>query len=295
MAAVVPILAGIAWDPQIRGILSVLVGVVVLMGSIYLLLSTNVASRLGFLLALTAFFGWMTIHGMVWWIYPPGQGPSGRIPGWDVQEIVYGDLSQSLNSKVHDIDTSGLPDSVDLNKATPEDVAKVSEENADKLNEWTLLPASDASRGEAQTALEALLVAGEVPGLEDPSTRVFTYTFETGGKPQRESDGVWDRITNRVTNTLRITNPTHYAVVQFKPAKPQVAVAGQPPPVPAPDPDAQVISAVLVRDIGQRRLPAALITTGSAIMLGLLCYMLHVRDRRVAEHRSAPVPATTGG
>ena len=295
MAAVVPILAGIAWDPQIRGILSVLVGVVVLMGSIYLLLSTNVASRLGFLLALTAFFGWMTIHGMVWWIYPPGQGPSGRIPGWDVQEIVYGDLSQSLNSKVHDIDTSGLPDSVDLNKATPEDVAKVSEENADKLNEWTLLPASDASRGEAQTALEALLVAGEVPGLEDPSTRVFTYTFETGGKPERQSDGVWDRITNRVTNTLRITNPTHYAVVQFKPAKPQVAVAGQPPPVPAPDPDAQVISAVLVRDIGQRRLPAALITTGSAIMLGLLCYMLHVRDRRVAEHRSAPAPATTGG
>jgi hypothetical protein len=295
MAAVVPILAGIAWDPQIRGILSVLVGVVVLMGSIYLLLSTNVASRLGFLLALTAFFGWMTIHGMVWWIYPPGQGPSGRIPGWDVQEIVYGDLSQSLNSKVHDIDTSGLPDSVDLNKATPEDVAKVSEENADKLNEWTLLPASDASRGEAQTALEALLVAGEVPGLEDPSTRVFTYTFETGGKPERQSDGVWDRITNRVTNTLRITNPTHYAVVQFVPAKPQVAVAGQPPPVPAPDPDAQVISAVLVRDIGQRRLPAALITTGSAIMLGLLCYMLHVRDRRVAEHRSAPVPATTGG
>jgi hypothetical protein len=295
MAAVVPVLAGIAWDPQIRGILSVLVGVVVLMGSIFLLLSTNLASRLGFLLALTAFFGWMTIHGMVWWIYPPGQGPSGRIPGWDVQEIVYGDLSQSLNSKVHDIDTSGLPDSVDLNKATPEDVAKVSEENADKLNEWTLLPASDASRGEAQTALEALLVAGEVPGLEDPSTRVFTYTFETGGKPQRQSDGVWDRITNRVTNTLRITNPTHYAVVQFVPAKPQVAVAGQPPPVPAPDPDAQVISAVLVRDIGQRRLPAALITTGSAIMLGLLCYMLHVRDRRVAEHRSAPVPATTGG
>jgi hypothetical protein len=295
MAAVVPILAGIAWDPQIRGILSVLVGVVVLMGSIYLLLSTNVASRLGFLLALTAFFGWMTIHGMVWWIYPPGQGPSGRIPGWDVQEIVYGDLSQSLNSKVHDIDTSGLPDSVDLNKATPEDVAKVSEENADKLNEWTLLPASDASRGEAQTALEALLVAGEVPGLEDPSTRVFTYTFETGGKPERQSDGVWDRITNRVTNTLRLKNPTHYAVVQFVPAKPQVAVAGQPPPVPAPDPDAQVISAVLVRDIGQRRLPAALITTGSAIMLGLLCYMLHVRDRRVAEHRSAPVPATTGG
>jgi hypothetical protein len=292
--AFVPVLAGIAWDPQVRGILSVLVGVLVLMGSIYLLLATNLANRLGFLLALTALSGWMIIHGMVWWIYPPGQGPSGRIPGWDVQEIIYGDLSQSLNSKVHDIDTSGLPDSVDLNKATPEDVAKVSEEHADQLNEWTLLPASDASRGEAQTALEALLVAGEVPGLEDPTTRVFTYTFETGGKPQRESDSVWDRITNRVTNTFR-TNPPHYAVVQLQPAVAQETVPGQPPPTPEADPDAQVISAVLVRDIGERRLPAALITVGSGLIFGLLCAMLHVRDRRVAEHRSAPVPATTGG
>jgi hypothetical protein len=248
--SVLPVLAGIAWDPQVRGILSVLVGVLVLMGSIYLLLGTNLGSRVGLLVALTALSGWMIIHGMVWWIYPPGQGPSGRIPGWDVQEIIYGDLSQSLNDKVHDIDTSGLPDSVDLNKATPEEVAQVSEEHADQLNEWTLLPASDASRGEAQTALEALLVAGEVPGLEEASTRVFTYTFETGGKPEREGDGIWDRITNRVTNTLRLKNPPHYAVVQLQPALPQEAVAGEAPPPPAPDPDAQVLSAVLVRDIG---------------------------------------------
>ena len=112
--SLVPTLAGIAWDPQIRGILSVLVGVAVLMGSVYLVLATNLATRLGFLLVLTAFFGWMIIHGSIWWIYPPGQGPSGRIPAWDVKEIVYGDLSNSLNPKVHDIDTSGLPDSVDL-------------------------------------------------------------------------------------------------------------------------------------------------------------------------------------
>ena len=39
------LLAGIAWDPQIRGFLAVLVGVVVLMGSIYLLLSTNIGAR----------------------------------------------------------------------------------------------------------------------------------------------------------------------------------------------------------------------------------------------------------
>jgi hypothetical protein len=84
-------------------------------------------------------------------------------------------------------------------------------------------------------------------------------------------------------------------VVQLQPALAQETVAGQPPPVPEADPEAQVISAVLVRDIGQRRLPAALLTVGSGLIFGLLCAMLHVRDRRVVEHRSAPVPATTGG
>src|SRR3546814_20850447 len=42
-------LAGIAWDPQIRGFLATAVGVVVLMGSVYLLVGTNLGSRPGLL------------------------------------------------------------------------------------------------------------------------------------------------------------------------------------------------------------------------------------------------------
>lgn len=289
------IVAGIGWDPEIRGILSVLVGVVVLMGSIYLVLATNLAQRLGFLLALTAVFGWLTIHGLVWWLYPPGTGPAGRAPAWEVEEIVYGDLSESLLDEAHDIDTSTLPPPTEVNAFTPEEVAALSEEHADELNEWELLAASDAARGEAQTALDAVLAEGTIPGLEDTASRVYTYTFETGGKPEREGDSVIDRIANRISNTLRLKNPPHYAIVQFQPAIPQEAVPGEPPPVPEADEDAQVISAVLVRDIGQRRLPASLITIGSGLIFGLLCAMLHQRDRRVAEHRSAPLPATTGG
>jgi hypothetical protein len=294
--SLVPTLAGIAWDPQIRGILSVLVGVVVLMGSVYLLLATNVATRLGFLLALTGVFGWMTIHGLVWMIYPPGTGPAGRVPSWEVQEIVYGDLSESMLDEAHDLDVSTLPPAPDIDELTPEEVDGLSEEHADELNEWTILPASDASRGEAQTALDAVLTEGTVPGLEDATSRVYTYTFETGGKPQRDSDSVVDRVTNRIGNTLRLTHPPHYAIVQMQPAIDQGEPApGEPPPTPEPDEDAQTVSAVLVRDLGQRRLPATLIFTGSGLIFGLLCVMLHQRDRRVAEHRSAPVPATTGG
>ena len=292
----VPTLAGIAWDPQIRGILSVLVGVVVLMGSVYLLLATNVASRLGFLLSLAAVFAWMTIHGTVWWIYPPGTGPAGRPPSWEVKEIVYGDLSNSMLAEAHDLDTSTLPPPEEVDELTPEQVQQLSDEHADELDEWSLLAASDASRGEAQTALDAVLAEGTVPGLEDPTTRVYTYTFETGGKPQRESDSVIDRVTNRISNTLRITNPPHYAIVELKPAiDPGEPVPGEAVAPPEADENAQTISAVLERDIGQRRMPAALITIGSGSIFGLLCVMLHKRDQRVIEHRSAPTPAAAGG
>ncbi len=159
-----------------------------------------------------------------------------------------------------------------------------------------MLAASDASRGEAQTAVDAVLLEGTIPGLEESDSRVFTFAFETGGKPQREGDSVVDRISNRVTNTLRVTHPPHYAIVQFQPAvDPGELPPGTPAPTPEADEDAQTVSVVLVRDIGQRRLPAALIVTGAGLTFGLLCVMLHQRDRRVAEHRSAPLPATTGG
>ena len=49
-------LAGISWDPEIRGILIVAVGAAVLMGSVYLLLATNLGNRLGFMVALAGFF-----------------------------------------------------------------------------------------------------------------------------------------------------------------------------------------------------------------------------------------------
>ena len=296
MNTLVPTLAGIAWDPEIRGILSVLVGVVVLGGSVYLLLGTNVGHRLGVLLSLAAIFGWMTIHGLVWLIYPPIMGPAGRGPSWEIQEVVYGDLTASMLEKAHGVDTSALPPSEEIDDLAPEDVVEVSEEHADDLDGWELLAASDASRGEAQTAVDAVLAEGIVPGLEESTSRVFTYTFETGGKPQRESDSVVDRISNRIGNTLRLTHPPHYAIVQMQPAIDQGEPApGEPTPTPEPDDDAQTVSAVLVRDLGERRLPATLISLGSGLIFGLLCVMLHQRDRRVAEHRSAPVPATTGG
>ena len=47
-------LLAISWQPEIRGVSVVVIGVVVLMGSVYLILTTNLGSRLGFLVSLAA-------------------------------------------------------------------------------------------------------------------------------------------------------------------------------------------------------------------------------------------------
>ena len=86
-------LAGIAWDPQIRGILTVATGAVVLMGSVWLIVSTNSGTRLGTLISVAGFFGWMTILAVTWWIY--GTGWRGESPSWQVIDINVGDLQLS--------------------------------------------------------------------------------------------------------------------------------------------------------------------------------------------------------
>src|SRR5918993_4833761 len=70
----------ITWEPELRGILIVIIAVVALNGTVYLILATNLGARLGFLVALTGLAGWMTLLGMIWMIY--GIGLKGPDPSW---------------------------------------------------------------------------------------------------------------------------------------------------------------------------------------------------------------------
>jgi len=68
----VSVILSIGWEPEIRGILTVIIGTVALCGSVYLLLGTNIGVRLGFLVALAGLFGWMASMGAIWWAYGIG-------------------------------------------------------------------------------------------------------------------------------------------------------------------------------------------------------------------------------
>jgi len=84
MFETVHMLAGLGWDPEIRGLLTVVLGLAVLGGSVWLLLVTNTGTRLGSLIALAGFFGWMFVMGIFWWIY--GIGWVGAAPSWEVED-----------------------------------------------------------------------------------------------------------------------------------------------------------------------------------------------------------------
>ena len=100
--------AGINFTVTIRGLLVVTVAVAILMGSVWLLLATNTGVRVGTLLALTGFFGWMTIMATVWWIF--GIGWRGADPSWKTVDIVRGgDLSRSSVEKARELPNDILP------------------------------------------------------------------------------------------------------------------------------------------------------------------------------------------
>ncbi len=95
------LLAQIGFDPQIRGILVVATGAIVLFGSIWLILATNQGIRLASLVALAGFFGWMVIMGGFWWIR--GIGFVGDTVSWQVLDFNRADISQSSVERARDL------------------------------------------------------------------------------------------------------------------------------------------------------------------------------------------------
>jgi hypothetical protein len=288
-------LAGIAWDPQLRGFLAVAVGIIVLPGSVYLLLSTNIGARLGFLLAAAAVFGWLTIMGGVWWTYGT-IGMLGQAPHWEVTEVVYPGTETAGLEEARSLDTSGLPPAEELNDMAPEDLLEVQPELEKGLDGWLILPESNRSFGEAKAAVDEYFVDHPDTTLELDSADdyIATYSFERGGKERLPRDpSRLDRLYKKFKTTfIQLKHPPRYAIIQVHPVIKVDPVPGEAPPLPEADPDKPVVSVIMQRDLGDVRFPGAMLTIFSGIMFGVLCVQLHRRDQRVAQVR-ALVPATT--
>ena len=241
----------LAWDPTIRAMLVVAFAVVVLPGSIYLILGTNLGTRLGFLVAVAGAFGWMTIMFIIWTMY--GIGYIGRAAAWEVQEAVVTDNKSDLQA-------AKLPQAHDLSS-------------------WRELAADDPARGEAAATASAA-IAGEaavIPmGFTSDQDYVVIDAYDKGGKKKTFLNGI-----------LPGPHPPHYSIIEVQRKKAVEVPFGETPPKAEADPTQPVIAVILERDLGNKRLPPALLALGSLIIFGITCNALHRRDKVVTAARAA--------
>lgn len=161
-------LAAISFDPTIRGILVVVVGTVVLVGTVYAIVATNTGIRAGFLIVMAGLFGWMFLMGTVWWIY--GIGLKGRDPSWMPVELNY--------SRSQPVDTAVVK------KLPPPETLPDAQELMD--SHPLLLAAAKASEGADYEPASLTDVVTVATGLATTSADDVETTLDSGLKKNAE-------------------------------------------------------------------------------------------------------------
>jgi len=315
------LLASIAWNPEIRNILSLLVGVGVLCGSVYLVLATNLGARLGLMIALAGLLGWLTTMGVMWWIY--GIGMKGQASHWQVVEINTGDLTASGVKVAQTLpEPSDLPDPLEVLDDHPELEDKVippGQEGKiptlgelleadpsladelhlkDALGDWRLLLPSDPIRGDAVATSDAALA--EEKKFSSTGDYKVLDGYSVGGKELLETDqeckprfvhpefgGCDDRVKHKLLSIWHWRHPAHYAVVQVQAVKHVTVAPGKAAPPPVEDPTKPVVSAIMIRNLGDLRFPAAVTTLSCGLAFAFTCWRLHDREKLVMAARAA--------
>lgn len=268
-------LLAIGWEPELRGLLTVIIGVVILCGSVYGIMATNMGLRLAFLVALAGIFGWMMLMGMVWWIY--GIGLRGPDPSW---QAVPG------AAVLQDVDALGASGVLDPNADVPDDATPT--ESAEIVRDtfldqgWIVLDPGSPAFGQAQASASELLVeegafaAGQFQVVE---------VFDTGGERYPKINDTFD--------FLAFWHTPHYVVAEAVPLVPVRVEPGRAPSRPVVDENRQREYVYMIRDLGARRQPPAVLTIGAGAIFLALCYLLHRRDRVLKENLEQPLPPVT--
>jgi hypothetical protein len=272
------VMLAINWEPELRGALTVLIGVAVWMGSIYLIVGTNVGARLGLLITLAGLMGWMALMGSVWWIY--GIGLQGDLPSWKQVE------GRTVIQQVDLLHEAGVLDEpIDL----PGDPQGDAQAVADQLAEqgWAKLDTSAPEFGQAQSAADAFVIEEEAFASGEYAV---TAVYEVN--PPAES--AYPKLFGRdELDFIAFWHKPYYTLVEVAPYEPVFAEPGRAPVTPEVDQDSPRQYVYMIRDLGSERQPAALITIGSTAAFLALCWMLHRRDRFVADNLARKAAVAT--
>jgi hypothetical protein len=257
------------WYPTILGVLVVISAVALFCGTPYLLLATNMGSRLGFLVATACLAGLMVLLSLLWLTNPsPVNTLKGRIPGWvAVQSIENGDIAKAEIEAVRDIDNSGSEaseaDVTNLKAAVDANLIVTKNEQTGEI-----LSASGGDFAVYQAATDYLVTRNQVTGGGGLFSQV---SVDFGGS--------WPWVHVSLHKPL-------YAVVTTCEVDPSLAPEevpyGAKPPTPKCDgEDRQLL--VLRKDLGSLRVPPFVSLIAFSLLFGLTLLCLHWRERDLQE------------
>ena len=244
------------WYPTILGVLVVVAAVVLFVGSIYLILGTNMGARLGFLVTFTSLMGFMVVLTSLWiTTASPLNTLKGSVPKWEIKEVVPS-VDQSKIAAVQNIEQDG--------------------HKVDAIEQANVKAAVDeALITKVSNAIETFTPEDNTFALYDAVTDYLVLsTFEVGG-----SNPSWLDFQFRHT--------PRYAVVQFCGVAPNTAVFGTAPDTPECAPDGSDEAAhngfvVLEYNLGDVKFPPLVAFASATLLFVLGLLMLHwwEKDRK---------------
>jgi len=244
------------WYPTILGILVVAAAVGLFMGSVYLLLGTNLGARLGFLITFTALAGFMVLLTTMWvFTASPLNTLKGTVPAWSVTKVV------------HSLDDPSLPPEV---RNIKKDGQKLATQPAQVLK-----AVADARLVIQEPVANIPLAPNANQFAQFSAVTDYTDTnfYTVGGStPQLLS---WQASHQKL-----------YGVVQFCAVVPVNQPFGLPPPTPVCDTtSAKNGYAIMSYNYGSLRFPpfVALVCSSILFVLGLLALHWREKDERAAE------------
>jgi hypothetical protein len=237
----------------VKGLLVVLTAFVFLPGSVYMLLASNFGALKGYLIAGTAFFGFLMMLSAVWLFGIPGTtpltGPKGTQPSFKFFTI--NDPQASTYDSVRDF-------------------------QGDAGNGWQAAPGEDVEPGSPQETLKADLDTARQTAVGD--------LIEETNKDIEDSSKELD-VTNLDAKTFyTIQDDTEVAAIVIAPKTPPEGSGLQ-------RPDFAPKTTFAYRDPGSPYLPSILFLIGSTVLFLAHMLLLGVAERRRPLGRAqAPAP-----
>lgn len=268
----------ITWDPFIRGVLITLLFVVLLPGSVYLVLSTDVGARLGFLLIAAGMTGMLSVIALLW-MPLASSADIGRPNSWKPLEVITGNYASQVTVK----SAASLPIN-NLAAGTKPPVTALK----GKHWYWPLQSCNDNSwhkidptlisdpESESDVVLANTLGVKYGPNLSSPFSATTDYVYIDGYRKGFNSGCAF--AINRHKVYIPFARGPDIVVLRVLPALPSLTLSAS-PPVVQPDTSKPYTYVIMERNLGSVRQPQALMAISMMLCFLVICYLLHVRER----------------